>query len=90
MSVRITTTAATGETILRVDGRLMSEDVDELAKAHAAAEQPVVLDLSNLQSADPAGVRALMELASQGSELRDASPYVELLLKEKQMDSSGG
>ena len=52
MSVRVTSISDAGQTVLRIDGRLMSEDVAELAGQFTAAERPHVLDLSDLQSAD--------------------------------------
>lgn len=44
-------------------------------------EGSAILDLSNLSSADPAGVEVLLELVSLGTQIRGASPYIELLLK---------
>ena len=41
----------------------------------------LVLELSNLQSADKVGVDVLLELISLGVQIRGASPYIELLLK---------
>jgi hypothetical protein len=43
---------------------------------------PVTLDLSDLQSVDRTSAALLRESIIAGTELRAASPYVELLLKE--------
>lgn len=83
MAVRITRTSDAQRTVLRVDGELLSEDVAELTRERESVEGPLVLELSNLQSADPAGVGVLLELASLGAEIRGVSPYIELLLKRK-------
>jgi carbon storage regulator len=81
MSIRITRTSDAGGTVLQVDGQLCSENLAELTKEHRSAEGALILDLSNLQSTDPAGVVVLLELVSLGAEIRGASPYIELLLE---------
>ena len=81
MSIRITRTSDVRETVLRVDGQLRSENVAELTKEHGSVDGLLVLELSNLQSADTAGVVVLQGLISMGAQIRGASPYIELLLK---------
>ncbi len=81
MNIRITRTSDDRETVLRVDGRLDRETVADLAKEHRSVEGLLVLELSELQSADPDGVELLLELVSLGAQIRGASPYIELLLK---------
>ena len=41
---------------------------------------PVVIDVSDLQSADTAAVRAVKELVEGGAVLQGASPYIAQLL----------
>jgi ABC-type transporter Mla MlaB component len=83
MSIRVTRTTDDCETVLKIDGRLRREDVGELAKERRYVQGPLVLELSNLQSADAAGVEILKRLASAGAMIRGASPYIKLLLSEK-------
>ena len=83
MTIRIKTTSDTYGTVLKVDGRLRSEDVDELANSFRSVQGATALDLSELLSADRAGVEILRELISLGAEVRGASQYIELLLKTK-------
>ena len=83
MAVRIMKTSDVAETVLRVDGHLRCDDVEELATEYRSVEGPAVLDLSNLQSADTAGVDILLQLVSLGAQIRGASPYIRLLLKVK-------
>ena len=83
MGIRIIKTSNDRETVLRVDGQLRAENVAELTKEQRSVEGPLVLDLSNLQSADEAGVDVLLELISTGTRIRGASPYIELLLNSK-------
>jgi anti-anti-sigma regulatory factor len=81
MSIRITKTSDARGAILQIDGQLCSENAAELTKEHRSVEGTLVLELSNLQSVDRAGVDVLLELVSLGAEIRGASPYIELLLK---------
>jgi ABC-type transporter Mla MlaB component len=83
MSIWATSTADAGQTVLRIDGRLTSEDVAEVARKYGAVRTPHVIDLSGLQSADSEGVRLLLEFVSRGTQIRGASPYVELLLRSQ-------
>lgn len=70
-------------TVLRIDGHLKSEDVAELRKECAAANGSLILELSDLRSADSAGAGVLGELASRGAKIRGASKYIELLLRRE-------
>jgi ABC-type transporter Mla MlaB component len=83
MTVRITKEIESETTILRVDGQLRSEDIGALNSEYRRLTGPVALELSQLQSADAAGVAALLEIASLGAELRGVSGYVRLLLSQR-------
>lgn len=80
MAIRIARSPDADRTILRIDGHLKSEDVAELRKECAAANGSIVLELSDLGSADAAGAEVLRELATLGTKIRGASRYIELLL----------
>jgi ABC-type transporter Mla MlaB component len=81
MSIRATITSDARQTVLRIDGRLRSEDISELAGQYGGAGSPHVIDLSDLQSADSDGVRLLQDFVSRGAQIRGASPYIQLLLR---------
>ncbi len=83
MTVRITKTTLGAQTVLRIDGRLRSDDIEELFGAFRSAPSPPILDLSNLQSADREGVGALRGLIALGAGVSGASPFIELLLQKK-------
>ena len=83
MAIRVSVISEAGETVLRVDGHLKTEDVDELAREYRSVKRPPVLDLSNLNSADSAGVDCLRQLIVQGAHVRGTSPYLDLLLESK-------
>jgi len=67
-------------TTLRVDGRLLADDIGELRRASEEAAPPLVLELAGLLFADAEGVNALQQLRVAGAELRNVPPYVSLLL----------
>jgi anti-anti-sigma regulatory factor len=69
-------------TVVHVDGRLSVLGVRNLDCTITGAAGPVIVDLSNLLSADDAGVAALRLLSEQGVQLRGVSPYMTLLLRE--------
>ncbi len=81
MTIRVSEAEHLRGTVLKVDGHLKATDVAELTQACRLASDLSTLDLSDLQSADKAGVEILRELASLGVQLRNASPYIELLMK---------
>jgi ABC-type transporter Mla MlaB component len=83
VAIRITTTTTDRQTILKVDGRLRADDVEELSRAYRSVIGATSLDLSDLQSADRDGAAILRELVSLGVEVRAATPYIELLLRTK-------
>ncbi len=87
MTVRITHKPDCHRTVLQVDGRLSSADVDELTREFADAQPPIVLELSELRSVDSGGAEALLDLVAQGAALQGVTPYVELLLKSHQVAS---
>lgn len=84
MNVRITSFSEPTSTVIRIAGRFRTEDVGELEREARSAEETLVLDVSELASADAAGVTLLKALMRRGTELRGASPYVALLLEGQQ------
>ena len=81
MSIRITSQSDSCGTVLYIAGKLRGEDVGELEREIGGASSPLVLDVSELSSADTAGANALVALHRGGTQLRGMSPYLELLLK---------
>ena len=80
MQLRLSVTETGGSTTVHVDGRLMASGLSELKRLVRGLEGPIVIDLSNLLSADDAGVAELRSLAGRGAKLIGASPYVSLLI----------
>ena len=83
MDLRVSVSREDEATVLHVDGRLAVDGVRDLNRTVEATRDPVILDLTNLLSADDAGVVALRLLTMRDSvRLRGASPYIALLLRE--------
>jgi hypothetical protein len=80
MELRLSVTERAGSTTVQVDGRLTASGLSELERLVRGLEGPIVVDLSNLLSADDVGVAELRNLAGRGMKLIGASPYVSLLL----------
>jgi hypothetical protein len=69
-----------GVRVVRLEGWLEGEAVAELEWVVNGGSGPVRLDLSELRSADAAGLEALRALRAAGASLVGASPYIRLLL----------
>jgi hypothetical protein len=69
----------TDRRLVRLAGRLSVEQIPELLGACAQA-LPIQLDLTDLVSADPAGIEALQRLRGQGATLYGAPGYIQLKL----------
>ena len=80
MDLRVSVSREDTATVVHVDGRLAARGLHDLDSTVGGTSGPVILDLTNLLSADDAGVAALRLLIERGVQLRGASPYVALLL----------
>jgi hypothetical protein len=78
---RLIVTEAADLTTIRVAGRLRDDGVALLGEACDGARRPLVLDLSELTSANDAAVLLLRRLGSEGVHVLGASQYVRLLLE---------
>lgn len=81
MAIRITTITEPSQTILKIDGRLEREDVDEFLRMVGRVEGPTALDLAELQSVDREAVVVLREILDLGVAVNAASPFIKLLLE---------
>jgi anti-anti-sigma regulatory factor len=80
MEIRIDITSEGPETVVYVIGRLSGAAVAELRKACDPIEGVFLLDLSNLLLADDSGIDVIRKLCEKGTEVRGASPFIQLLL----------
>jgi anti-anti-sigma regulatory factor len=80
MTLYIACDSDSGGRVVRLEGWLEGEDVAELDRVINGGSGPLRLDLSELRSADTAGLVALRALRTAGGLIIGASPYIRLLL----------
>jgi hypothetical protein len=89
MPIRISCGSTEGVTTVRIEGRLLSEDLPSLQTECARHPASLRLELSDLQFADRESVEELRRLIHEGAELVSASPYLELLLRPRPTKGDG-
>lgn len=82
--IRVDSTTQGSRTTIRIAGKLQARHIPELDEQCAAAEARVVLDLSELQSADQDALRWLSDWVARGERIAGESPYIRLLLERAQ------
>ena len=69
---------------MRLSGQLRSEHIRQVRSEVEGAEEPVVLDLGEVDLVDVDGVRFLNECESTGISILRCSPYIkEWMLRER-------
>lgn len=81
MELRLSVSREDAITVIHVDGRLAASGMRDLDETITGVPGAMIIDLTNLLSADDAGIVALRVLSERGIQLRGASPYVALLLR---------
>ena len=76
MTVRITVSKDREGRLIHVVGRLSEEEIEELEQIIGDDSTRTRLELSELRSADAAGLSLLRRLQLQGVELRGLSPHL--------------
>ena len=84
MGVHVSRIAHGSRPVIRIDGKLVREDLTELTSLCRAVTGPLILDLSNLLWADSHGIRALVERERDGARLQGVSPLLVLLIRREQ------
>jgi len=83
MVLKIDKDSERGRAILRLSGRIQSEQLEELKKQMEGIPE-VVVDLKDVKLVDRDVVRFLADCETNGTELRYCSPYIrEWILKER-------
>jgi hypothetical protein len=80
MTLYIACDSDSGVRVMRLEGWLEGEAVAELDRVINEGSGPLRLDLSELRSADTAGLVALRALRTAGALISGAPPYISLLL----------
>lgn len=89
MAVWITFDSTGGVSTLRIEGRLMCEDLAALRAAYEGHPGPLSLELSNLQFADRESIGVLRGLLRDRAELVGVGPYLDLLLQPDRPERGG-
>jgi len=76
MTLKIERTLNARETRIRLSGQLRFEHLKQVRSEVEGAEQPVALDLEEVDIVDVDGVRFLNECESTGISLLRCSPYI--------------
>ena len=82
--LRVTVHISKGQFVVRVEGKLAGEEVDELGRMCRSLSGPKRLDLSGVRWADARWVQMIRTLVSEGAEPVGVPPFVALFL-----DASG-
>lgn len=88
MEIRLTVIVGDTGTVVHADGRLSRLGVAELEGVLRTTTGSITLDLTNLLSADDAGVAVLRSFSDKGIRLVGVSPYMSLLLKSERPKNS--
>jgi hypothetical protein len=80
VTLRITLDQDTEVQVVRLEGWLEGEAVAELERVMGGRAGSLRLDLTELRSADPAGLNVLRRLRARSAGLVGASPHIRLLL----------
>jgi anti-anti-sigma regulatory factor len=80
MTIYISSNSDSGTRIVRIEGWLEGEAVAEFERVIDGDSVALRLDLSELRSADKAGLAALRAHRAAGASIVGASPYIKLLL----------
>jgi hypothetical protein len=83
MDFCITRVDENGGTLLRIDGQLSRDGIEELRRALEASAAPITLELSGLRSADEPALAMLSGLRANGVTLVGASQYLELRMQSR-------
>jgi hypothetical protein len=69
--------------MIHMIGRLSRNTITQLKEICEKIKVTSVLELSNLRSADAAGIESMQTLRDKGTEIRGASPFMLLLLDDE-------
>ena len=74
--LKIETLSVGDQAVLKVIGRLRSENLPELAAQIAIHGANAILDMDEVTLVDVEAVRFLIKVESSGSQLRNCPPYI--------------
>ena len=87
MTLRIEQRADAPRKILRLSGRIRSEDLDALREAIGNGPEATILQLGDLTLVDAEAVRFLGACQARGVELQNCPPYIrDWILREREVE----
>jgi hypothetical protein len=81
--IRITLQKAKKRTVVNIDGRLESLDLEEVQRVRRSSPEDVILNLRGLEGCAEDGIHFLREWLSQGATLVHAVPFVRMRLEQR-------
>jgi hypothetical protein len=87
MTLRIEQRAGAPKKILRLSGRIQSEDLDTLREAIGDGPEAKILQLGDVTLVDAGAVRFLAACEARGVELQSCPPYIrDWILRERAVE----
>ena len=79
--IRITTQKQQSHTVISIDGELTTADMGEIRRIRKSVKGKVVLKLRGLNACAVEGIRVLRDWLDAGAKLRNATPFLQVMLK---------
>jgi hypothetical protein len=79
--IRISVTKQQKDTVVTIDGDLVTSELGELKQVRGSISGGVFLHLENMNSADAESIAELRDWIEDGALTRGASPYIQMLLE---------
>ena len=80
--IRITTQATDRGTVVTIDGWVAESDLKEIRRVRESVKGRVALSLRGLNACAAGGVELLRAWLDAGANLQDATPFLEMILKD--------
>lgn len=80
--IRITTQRIDRGTVVTIDGRVEESDLEEIRRVRKSVKGRVALSLRGLDACAAGGIGLLRAWLGAGAKLQDATPFLEMTLKD--------
>jgi hypothetical protein len=80
--IRITTRPDGKRTIVTIDGQVAETDLGEIRRVRRSISGVVDLNLRGVDACAAGGVQVLRDWLGAGAQLQDATPFLEMILKD--------
>ncbi len=80
--IRITTQTEGKRTIVTIDGQVAEADLKAIRRVRNSVTGAVLLNLRGLDACAVGGVRLLRDWLEAGAKLQNATPFMEMILKD--------